>query len=83
MVAFGLLSRKIATPSFSDRVGLRSSQGLSTDVLALLGVIALVWAATWMICAMLRPLVNLEAGVEAVEAGNLDVRIPEKGRDEF
>lgn len=59
-------------------------EGLSTDSITLLSLVALVWFATWMILRrMLRPLVRLEEGVEAVEEGNLDVQIPEQGRDEL
>jgi signal transduction histidine kinase len=59
-------------------------EGLTTDSFSLLAVIALVWFASWMILRrMLRPLISLETGVEAVDAGRLDVKIPEGGRDEF
>jgi signal transduction histidine kinase len=59
-------------------------EGLSTDSFSLLVVIALVWFASWMLLRrVLRPLKRLEAGVEAVEAGDLDVQIAEEGRDEF
>jgi signal transduction histidine kinase len=59
-------------------------EGLSTDSIALLTVIGLVWLLTWIILRhMLRPLISLESGVEAVERGYLDVQIPAVGRDEF
>ncbi len=59
-------------------------EGVTTDSKTLLFVIGLVWLMTWItLRRMLYPLLGLEAGVQALESGDLEVQIPEKGRDEF
>ncbi len=59
-------------------------ESLDSDFKGLVVMIGILWLATWLtLRRMLRPLVGLEAGVEEVETGNLEVQISEKGKDEF
>ena len=57
---------------------------MGRDWLALISMLFLAWILSWMtLHRMLKPLQRLEKGVFAVRAGNLDVRLPEEGRDEL
>lgn len=52
--------------------------------LALVSVLFFAWLISWMMLRrILKPLRRLEKGVIAVRAGNLDVHVPEEGRDEL
>jgi signal transduction histidine kinase len=52
--------------------------------LALTGAISLIWLMAWlMLRHLLRPVRRLAEGVAEVEAGNLSVRLSERGHDEL
>src|SRR5690606_27055709 len=52
--------------------------------LMLFGGLAVVWLCAWLFLRrLLQPVRDLTRGVKAVEDGNLDARIPEKGSDEL
>jgi signal transduction histidine kinase len=62
----------------------RPVSSLATDWMALLPVLVLCCLLGWLTLRhLLRPLRDLEAGVQAVAEGNLDKRLSEKGRDEL
>ncbi len=54
------------------------------DWIAFLGILSLVWMIAWLALRhLLLPVRALAQGVAAVQAGDLDVRISERGRDEL
>ncbi|HAO99292.1 MAG TPA: hypothetical protein DCQ83_04540 [Fibrobacteres bacterium] len=59
-------------------------ENLGRDWLVLLVFIFLAWLLGWFtLHRMLRPIRDLESGVQGVAAGNLDVRLTEKDNDEL
>ena len=61
----------------------RSVDNLFNDWLALLPVLAVCCLLGWLVLRhLLRPLRDLEQGVQAVAEGDLDKRLSERGRDE-
>jgi signal transduction histidine kinase len=62
----------------------RAFENIFTDWLALLPVLGLCCLLGWLTLRhLLRPLRELENGVQAVAEGNLELRLSEKGRDEL
>jgi signal transduction histidine kinase len=62
----------------------RSVSTLTNDWIALLPVLGLSCLLAWLLLRhLLRPLVKLENGVQAVADGDLDARISEDGSDEI
>jgi signal transduction histidine kinase len=59
-------------------------ENATQEWLFLFGGILLLWFSAWyFIRRLLQPVRDLARGVRAVEAGDLDTRIPEKGSDEL
>jgi signal transduction histidine kinase len=59
-------------------------ESLGQEWMALLGVLFVAWLLAWVeLRRLLWPVRGLAEGVKAVEAGNLDVRVSEKGKDEL
>jgi signal transduction histidine kinase len=62
----------------------RSVESIYTDWIALIPVLLLCCLLGWLTLRhLLRPLTELERGVQAVAEGNLDTRLSERGRDEL